>query len=155
MLNIRDMAKSNTDSKKCQQMSTNKNDIDKQMKDIVSSYNQSFISKNTTFDIKKTASTNKKIQMSRSKKRLKPNHEIIRQVRKQPKAIRNCSFCKGINHRKTNCPKLGEYRARYKEIFDNQHHEYIEFLKQTAPIMHPNDTITVYSEVLSKIINII
>ena len=88
--------------------------------------------------------------MSRSKKRLKPNHEIIRQVRKQPKAIRNCSFCKGINHRKTNCPKLGEYRARYKEIFDNQHHEYIEFLKQTAPIMHPNDIITVYSEVLSK-----
>ena len=45
---------------------------------------------------------------------------------------------------------MGEYRARYKEIFDNDHHQYIEYLKKTVPIMHPNNDIVVFSDVLSK-----
>ena len=65
LLKIRDMAKSNMNDKVCEHISTNEQNQQEQMKEIITTYNQSFIRGKTNFDVTKTSSTNRNMQKSR------------------------------------------------------------------------------------------
>ena len=78
---IRDFCKSNGHADKCNKITVDSIKQNVQLKDIVKSYNMSFLSNRTTFDGSRIISTNKNKLKARISKRLKPTHEVIRDAK--------------------------------------------------------------------------
>ena len=149
---IRDFCKWNGHTDKCKLITDHPTKQNIQLKDIVKSYNMSFLSNRSTFDGSRIISTNKNKLKSRISKRLKPTHEVIRDAkcaRKRKTADPKCSFCNMTGHKITSCPKLSEFSERYKIIKDNETYEYIDHLKQKIPLLDPDDTVEISTDSLS------
>ena len=148
LIMIKEMAKTNTDKDRCETLSITQIDRELQMRNIVQTYNSCFQIGNTIFDTTKSNSSNKEIQKTRTRNRHKRKHELIRESNKKHKNISQCSFCKGISHNKTNCPRLSELKSQYRLISVNEINDYINHLKKEVPILHPNDSIEVFENTL-------
>ena len=148
LIMIKEMAKTNIDPNRCETLSTSIIERESQMRNIVHTYNSCFQIGNTSFDTSKSNSSNKDIQKTRTRNRHKRKHELLRESNKKHKNISQCSFCKGISHNKTNCPRLSELKTQYRLISVNEINDYINHLKKEVPILHPNNSIEVFIDIL-------
>ena len=150
LLQVKDFLKTNGKGKFCQPLETDKEHQQNQINSIIESYNQCFLSTNSSFNNTNQVIPDKNSLKKRSRVRLKPRHEREKQkfVRARQSTIPKCSFCKGINHNKRACPRMSELLGYYKIVDDRR--SFIDRICTSQPILDPIENLQTSSDALKN-----